>query len=384
MRQQLRIAIVTKFPACPSDPCGGVESVSVKLVEALSQLGNLEITVVTTDTSCSTTDVSQWGGVEIIRLPQERRRLLSYASREGRKQVLGVLQRLRPDVVHAHDVYGLMVRGLNLPRVFTVHGFIHEDTRISGGRWARARAWMWKRAETSAWADQPHIISISPYVREYIRHFTPAVIHDIDNPVGEAFFELKRNEVPGRIFSAVGNICQRKNVHGLISGFAVLRRKGVAAELHISGGAGDQSYFRQIMKLINEQGLDSCVRLLGRLGHDQIHDELSSAAVFALVSREENSPISIEEAMAAAVPVIASNRCGMPYMVRHGESGYLVDPEDPENIARGLNQVLSSRELRLAMGSCGRNIALDRFHPLKVARRTSAVYSNVASSFNGQ
>jgi len=45
---------------------------------------------------------------------------------------------LGPDLVHSHDVYGLMVKGLPIPRVFTVHGFIHADTAVSGQRLARS------------------------------------------------------------------------------------------------------------------------------------------------------------------------------------------------------------------------------------------------------
>ena len=84
--------------------------------------------------------------------------------------------------------------------------------------------------------------------------------------------------------------------------------------------------------------------------------------------------MGIEEAMAAGVPVVASNRCGMPYMVRDGESGYLVDPNDPEDIADRLGRILGDDALRQSMGAKSRQIARDRFHPAAVARRTREVY----------
>ncbi|MDH5512403.1 MAG: glycosyltransferase family 4 protein, partial [Gammaproteobacteria bacterium] len=103
-----------------------------------------------------------------------------------------------------------------------------------------------------------------------------------------------------------------------------------------------------------------------------------AASVFALVSLEENSPMGIEEAMAASVPVVTSNRCGMPYMVRHGETGYLVNPDNIVDIARRLDQILSNDELALAMGEKSHAIALDRFHPRRVADRTREVYLDIA------
>jgi len=85
--------------------------------------------------------------------------------------------------------------------------------------------------------------------------------------------------------------------------------------------------------------------------------------------------------MAAGVPVVTSNRCGMPYMVRDGESGFLVDPNDPDDIARRLGQLLDNGELRWSMGAKGREIARDRFHPAKVAARTRDVYLRAIHDF---
>ena len=101
---------------------------------------------------------------------------------------------------------------------------------------------------------------------------------------------------------------------------------------------------------------------------------MSRAAVFALVSLEENSPMAIEEAMAAGVPVVTSNRCGMPYIVRDGESGFLVNPNDTDEIAGRLRQLIENDELRRSMGAKGKEIALDRFHPTRIAARTRDVY----------
>jgi glycosyltransferase involved in cell wall biosynthesis len=88
--------------------------------------------------------------------------------------------------------------------------------------------------------------------------------------------------------------------------------------------------------------------------------------------------MGIEEAMAVGVPVVASNRCGMPYMVRHGETGYLVDPLDPEAIAGRLGQLLVDAGLRERMGEASRLLARERYHPAAVAARTRQVYFEAA------
>lgn len=84
--------------------------------------------------------------------------------------------------------------------------------------------------------------------------------------------------------------------------------------------------------------------------------------------------MGIEEAMALGVPVVTSNRCGMPYLVRHGETGFLVDPLDTDDVAEHLAAVLRTPDLRQAMGERCRATARQRFHPHVVAQRTREVY----------
>ena len=86
--------------------------------------------------------------------------------------------------------------------------------------------------------------------------------------------------------------------------------------------------------------------------------------------------MGIAEAMAAGIPVLTSNRCGMPYMIRHGESGFLVDPTDTGDIARHLHELLTDSGLRENMGAHARQAAHEKFHPSRVAERTMRVYDS--------
>ncbi len=376
----MKVAVVTSFADNPAAPGGGVEAVSVNLVKALAEFDDLDIHVITTRQNCYSEREEDWGKVRVHQLPWAGGSMLRNAVGPGRRQMKEYLKEIKPDVIHAHDTYGLMVKGLDLPRVFTVHGFIHGDVLVSGSRFAALRSWIWRRIETSGWADQPHIISISPYVRERLRGIATGVIHDIDNPISESFFDIRRNEREGTIFCAAA-VIPRKNALALVDAVAGLAASGIHVELRLAGSLDDERYVRQVRDRIRQKGLEKQALLLGRLDTKQIQEELSAAGVFALTSLEENSPMGIEEAMAAGVPVVTSNRCGMPYMVRDGESGFLVDPNDPSDIARRLAQLLNDDELRRSMGAKGKEIALDRFAPAKVAARTREVYLRAIEDF---
>jgi glycosyltransferase involved in cell wall biosynthesis len=373
-----KIAIVTSFPENPAVPQGGVQAVSVNLVRALACANVADVPVITTDQNCRRDEITAWEGAAIHRLPMDQGRLLAYALGPGRKRVQAYLSALKPDVVHSHDTYGLMVKGFAAARVFTIHGFIYEDTLYAGGWRALIRSRLWWMAERSSWAEQPHIVSISPYVRERLRGIARGMIHDIENPIASECFQLPRQEEPGTIFCAAA-ICERKNTFGLVKAFGQLR--DTSARLRLAGPIVEPAYEKVIRAYIQQNGLANRVHLLGSLPMDQIRLELARASIFALVSFEEGAPMGVAEAMAARVPVVTSNRCGMPYMIRHGETGFLVDPTNSDDIAKHLDELCKNKLLRDEMGEKAHKVALGSFHPDRVVERTLRVYERAISEF---
>ena len=369
----MKVAVATHFPKNPGVPRGGVEAVNVNLVKGLAQLPDMEIHVVTLDPTLDTDLVAQWGEITVHRLATVQGSVLLNACGAWRHKLQNYLIGMRPDIVHAHDTYGIMTKGLELPKVFTIHGFIHGDILLSKEKIAWLRSKIWRIIETRAWADQAHIISISPYVRERLSGIAKGGIHDIDNPVAEECFRIHRAEQTGTIFSAAV-ISPRKNTLTLVKAFARIANEFPRASLRLAGTVVNAEYYRLVEEYIQRKNLTGRVHFLGNVAASQILDELAAASIFALVSLEENSPMGIEEAMAAGIPVVTSNRCGMPYMVQHGVSGHLVDPQQPGNIAERLRQLLADDTLRDSMGSVGREIALRRFHPAIVAEKTRRVY----------
>lgn len=376
----MNIVLATWFPQDPATPRGGVETVSVNLARALADIPENEIHIVTFDSEIREFTRQQQVGATVHRLPRPPGSLLGFAKSAGTRTLQEYLRGLSPDVVHAHDTYGIMTRGMKLPRVFTIHGFIHQDTRLQGGWKARLRSVFWKREELATWREQPHIISISPYVRERLRGIARGVIHDIENPIDAGCFEIQRSEESGRVFSSAV-ICRRKNPQALVDAVAQLD-PGLGVKLRLAGPVGEADYGESLETSIRDSGLVQRVELLGSLSGPAVREELAKAAVFALTSFEEGAPMGIAEAMAAGVPIVTSNRCGMPYMVRHGETGFLVDPNRIDDIARHLNRLLGDSDLRRTMGECARLSALASYHPDRVASRTLRVYEQAIADFN--
>jgi len=378
----MRVVIFSRYPKDSDHPRGGIESVTVVLVKALAQLSDMEVHLVTLERNRSETTIERDGNVTIHRLAGSRwPQILDIIAGPGRKRLVSYINDLKPDILHTHETYGLCLGTISIPHVFTIHGFDHANLIADSAKYGILRSRLWRYVEQRGLASQKHIISMTPYVRKIVESMTEAYIYDIDNPVDERFFNIERKPEQGRILY-IGWLNERKNTLGAIKAFADIVDRYPQAKLIVAGQAREQDYFNQIQQLIKQNKIDDKVKLLGHINHFQLAQELTRAGVFLLPSRQENSPMAIAEAMAAGIPVIASNRCGMPYMVADGKTGFLVEPESTKQIADCLARLVGSEQLCQQMGEVGREVAMERFYPQAVARKTRAVYERICTDSN--
>jgi glycosyltransferase involved in cell wall biosynthesis len=349
----------------------------VTLVNALNQLGDLDIHVITIEQERTRVLIERIEGITIHRLPGSGwPQILDVLAGPGKKRLLHYITELKPNILHAHETYGLGLGRISMPFVFTVHGFNHANLIAESAKFALIRSRLWTFAERRGLATQRHIISISPYVRKMIESQTSADIYDIDNPVDEKFFQIARQPEPGRIL-CVGWINSRKNTLGAVMAFCRIASRYTKARLIIAGEAREARYLNRVKQCIEQAEVGNRVELLGHINYTRLVGELARASVFLLPSRQENAPMAIAEAMAAGLPVIASDLCGIPYMIREGQTGFLVDPESTEQIADCLTKLVDSQQLCQQMGQAGHQVAVERFHPNIVAEKTRAVYEKI-------
>lgn len=370
----MKLLLISRYPEVFDTPRGGVESVTLILARALVEFEGIDVHVVTIEKKLFTEKIETDGKVTIHRLPGSKcPQIIDIFSGPGKKRIIKKIQELNPDIIHSHETFGLTLGDVGVPHVFTVHGFDHENIPAEGRDVMKLRSFLWKQVENFGLARQEAIISISPYVRKMIEAKTKAPIYDIDNPIDQHFFELKSKERSGRIL-CVGWINERKNTLGSVKAFAAAMKQGAKGSLAIAGHAKDANYRACIDAEIEKAGIADNVEFLGHINREQLTAELSRASILLLPSLQENAPMAISEAMASSVAVVASDRCGMPYMVAEGESGFLVDPLNTEQIAGRISELLGNTKLCNAFGSKGRKIAFGRFHPKVVAAKTREIY----------
>ena len=171
---------------------------------------------------------------------------------------------------------------------------------------------------------------------------------------------------------AAGRLAEAKNYPLMIAAFATLRQQ-MPARLCILGQGELDAEVRQ---LIAASGLSGSVSLAGFQANPWKY--IAKADVFLLTSRYEGFGNVLIEAMALAVPVVATASAGTRDIVDHGVDGLLVDSHTPEAVTAALRRVLENRDLRASLSSQAAASA-EQFSAPRVIARYDRVLKQVAA-----
>jgi glycosyltransferase involved in cell wall biosynthesis len=124
------------------------------------------------------------------------------------------------------------------------------------------------------------------------------------------------------------------------------------------------------------------VSLMGVAEGAVIRDALLEADLYVHPSYIDNSPNSLCEAQVLGVPVVATNVGGIPSLVEHGSTGFLVAANDPYMMARRISQLIDDQALATRFGQSGRKIARARHAPDRILSDLLAIYAKHAKIFS--
>jgi glycosyltransferase involved in cell wall biosynthesis len=142
----------------------------------------------------------------------------------------------------------------------------------------------------------------------------------------------------------LANLSPHKGQETAIRAVALLKQRGVALTLWLAGiERGGGTYTDRLRRLIAEAQVQDCVELLGQRG--DAPDLLRAADFFLLPSTREGLPLSVLEAQATRVPVLAAPTAGVPEVVEDGATGFLVAADDAAGYAHRMEQLLAAPRL---------------------------------------
>lgn len=286
------------------------------------------------------------------------------------------LREIQPDIVHGQGTEldcGISAVFSGFPNVLTIHGNMRLIAKVNGAR-PFSFNWLAARLESFTLPRADGVVCITNYTRTAVEPLARRT-WVLPNAVDEGFFGVQA--VPDRsappIGLCVGAICLRKNQNDFIRALDSLAQERKFKIIFL-GQTDDGAYGREFFELIRER---PWCEYAGFADREKLKTYFQSATFSALPTLEDNCPMVVLEAMAAGVPVLASNVGGVPDLIENGKTGLLCDPQKPESFPAGLTRLLTDDGLKQQLAVNARAEALRRFHPRVVARRHLEIYREV-------
>ena len=331
---------------------GGAQTAVALLLPGL--VGEFEVTLAAQG-SGPLRDAAEAAGARYVELRHVRRPIDPWHDALALAELTRLCRRLRPDIVHVHSskmgVLGRLAGRLARVdiRVLTVHGW---SFAAYNGLTRRLFVWIERlmRPVTTT------VVCVSEATRQEglaARTCDPQRTVVVHNAVDVRSFSPTTRLGGTAEVVGVGRFAYPKDFTTLLEAVRL-----VDAPCHLRL-AGDGPGLAAVAAEVGRQGLSGRVELLG--ARADIPELLAHSDVFVLSSRSEGFPVSVLEAMAAGLPVVATDVGGVAEAVEDGESGLLVPATDAEALARALERLLADGELRRRLGAAGRARALSLF-----------------------
>jgi len=335
---------------------GGLESVMVNLINGLSPKKYRHMIVCLTTSSKFQTRINR-DDVDIVSLHKKKGHGISHYFSFYR-----LLKKTNPDIVHTYNIAALEMSFIAL--IAGVRGRIHAEhgrdaSDPDGMNWKYNvfrkinRLWVdrWVPVSTDLYAWLTTFIGVS---QEKV-----TLIHNgVDT---EQFRPAKKNNVARKYTVAtVGRLDPVKNQSVLIDAVSNVIESNLdkipSMQLLI---VGDGSLKHELEAKIIQLGLESVVSLVG--ARDDINQILNEVDIFVLPSIAEGIPMTVLEAMATELPVIATKVGGLPELVETGVTGVLIPNGDVGKLAAAIQSYYENPRIGLEQGKRAREKVIDSF-----------------------
>ena len=284
-------------------------------------------------------------------------------------EIVEKIMKLNPSVCHIHGtgIFSCMIfealKQKGVPLMLTVHGLVKEEKRKTlKNRYSLKtlyQFWTQTSAERKLLQSASGIIVDTQYVAKQIDQYrltSRPKIAVIPQGIDEQFFNVSSSPCSKTILS-VGAFSQRKGHLLLIKAFEKMACHIPDASLTICGVVSENAYYNEVENYVNASPAKDRISIMTNLPKEQLLAQYEKAHVFALHSHEESQGIVFAEAMAAGLPVVATNVGGVPYVIEHGVTGLLSEYGNVNAFASCLEKVLTDEEAWTNMSVAGKSAA---------------------------
>ena len=298
-------------------------------------------------------------GWPVTALNQKDGRRIGLAFRLAR-----LFRQWRADVVHTHNSRPLLY-GAPAARLAGVRRVIHTRHGQSYGA-SKADRRAFRLA--AKFTDRLVCVSEDSAKLSLQEGISPERVVAVWNGIDISRFQYEGPCANGPIV-AVGRVSSEKSFETLIQAVALVQRGHPQVHLEI---AGDGPCMPELRKLADQLGVSDRIRFLGQVR--DVAAILGRASLFALPSLTEGISLTLLEAMSRGLPVVATAVGGTPEAVADGETGVLVPPRSPAELAEAILQILKAPELGRRMGLAGRRRVEAHFEVRRMVAQYEGLY----------
>jgi glycosyltransferase involved in cell wall biosynthesis len=345
---------------------GGAQSYVASLLPALAERYDV---VLAAHGEGPLREAAAEAGVRFLPLRHVRRPVRPWRDLAGLIELARILRRERPQILHASSskagVLGrLAAAATRVPvRFFTVHGWAFSAYSGVPSLLYRVADRLMEPLTTVTICVSDNELAAGLEAGTCSAERTVVIRNAVD--VSAAARSRHDRATPRLI--AVGRLKAPKDFLTLIRAFAALPEESF--EALIVGDGPDRAVLGAEIRSL---GLDGRVWLEGE--RSDVPTLLADSDLFVLSSRSEGLPVSVLEAMAAELPVVATDVGGLAELVVDGETGSLVPPGDAEALAAALGRLIGDRDLRRTLGAAGRARAEELFDLAAFRRAHAELY----------
>lgn len=362
----MRFAILVNL--FPPKWLAGTEIATYHLAEHLAQHGH-EVHVITSldeglpEESCEK-------GFHIHRLPRVRIRFAGVFA--FWIDIVRTLQKIKPDIVHAQSFGSgmpalLSNRLLKIPYVIYGRG---SDVYLPD--------WFTKLTAKGILKNASAVIALTKHMKDAMQAIYSRDVIIVPNGIN--LNEIAETEAeggnPGKKILFVGRLHPVKGTQYLLGAMSIVHRELPEAKLILVGDGEEREHLET---LTDNLGIRECVEFAGGVPHERVEDYMNQAEVFVLPSLSEGFPVTILEAMACGLPVVATRVGGIPDIIEDGTNGYLIDAMNPEQIAEALLKLLQNEELQKDISDKNRETA-EKYRWDTVAATLEGIYQDSLKS----
>ncbi|MCI0604250.1 glycosyltransferase family 4 protein [bacterium] len=179
----------------------------------------------------------------------------------------------------------------------------------------------------------------------------------------------EKSPTPQVVFA--GRLVKEKGCDILLRAFGIVRHKCMHAQLVIAGDGPERT---RLERMKQELHLDSCVTFTGHISSEEVQQRFASARVQVIPSVwPEPLPIAAMEGMMNGSVVVASRIGGLPEIIQDGETGFLVEPGNPQDLAAAIQRAFDNLEI----GQAAHEFALSHLTEEKSVNRFISLYEHV-------